>query len=85
MKILFLFGSLRDGSTNAAVLRTAQASPRATSKPGFTTLRTVLTYTGCEVVDACIHLGVPRDAIEDGIVIDSTIRAGIGLGPAHPA
>ncbi|MDQ1396330.1 MAG: hypothetical protein QOG64_1589 [Acidimicrobiaceae bacterium] len=41
-------------------------------------LRTVLTYTGCVVVDAaCVHLPVPRAAVEDGRVTDPQLRAQI--------
>ena len=41
-------------------------------------LRTVLTYTDCSVVDdACVHIGVPRTAIADGIVTDAALRAEI--------
>jgi chromate reductase, NAD(P)H dehydrogenase (quinone) len=41
-------------------------------------LRTVLTYTGCAVVeDACVHVPVPRTAIEDGVVVDPALRADI--------
>jgi NAD(P)H-dependent FMN reductase len=41
-------------------------------------LRRVLTYTGCQVVDAaCASIPVPRSAIQDGIVVDPDIRAQI--------
>jgi NAD(P)H-dependent FMN reductase len=39
-------------------------------------LTTVLTYTGCNVVEAaCVHVPVPREAIVDGIVIDAALRS----------
>ncbi|MEO7556933.1 MAG: NADPH-dependent FMN reductase [Acidimicrobiales bacterium] len=42
-------------------------------------LRTVLSYTGCTIVEtACVHLPIPRDAIDGGVVIDLSVRAGIG-------
>jgi hypothetical protein len=38
-------------------------------------LRTVLTYTGCVVVDdACADVPVLRDAIEDGTIVDESVR-----------
>ena len=41
-------------------------------------LRTVLTYTDCAVVDdACVNVGVPRTAIEGGIVTDPGLRSQI--------
>jgi NAD(P)H-dependent FMN reductase len=53
-------------------------------------LRTVLTYTGCSIVDdACVQVPVPRPAIADGVVIDPELRAGIaaavGALAAHAA
>ena len=39
-------------------------------------LCTVLTYTGCRIVDdACAHIPVPRDTIVDGVVTDTALRA----------
>jgi NAD(P)H-dependent FMN reductase len=41
-------------------------------------LRTVLTYTGCSVVDdACVQVPVPRTAVADGVVVDPDLCAGI--------
>jgi NAD(P)H-dependent FMN reductase len=38
-------------------------------------LRTVLTYTGCVVVDdACADVPVARDAIEEGTIVDESVR-----------
>jgi NAD(P)H-dependent FMN reductase len=53
-------------------------------------LRTVLTYTGCSVVeDASVHVPVSRSAIADGVVVDPDLRAGIaaavGALTAHAA
>ncbi len=44
-------------------------------------LRTVLTYTGCEVVDAaCVHVPVNRYAVEEGLVMDLELRLQIAAG-----
>ena len=41
-------------------------------------LRSVLTYTGCTIVEeACVHLPVSRAAVEDGRVTDPALRSGI--------
>lgn len=42
-------------------------------------LGVVLRYTGCDVVeDACAHIPLTRDAVQDGIVTDPAIRSRIG-------
>ncbi|MBA3652695.1 MAG: NAD(P)H-dependent oxidoreductase [Actinobacteria bacterium] len=51
-------------------------------------LRTVLTYTGCEVADdACAHVPIPRAAIVDGAVADvaslAAISRAVGALVAH--
>ncbi len=39
-------------------------------------LTTVLTYTGCTVIEtACVHVPVSRDAIVDGVVADTALRS----------
>jgi len=44
-------------------------------------LRTVLTYTGCEIVDAaCLHVPVTRYAVDEGIVTDPELRSQIATG-----
>jgi NAD(P)H-dependent FMN reductase len=41
-------------------------------------LRTVLAYTGCEIIDdACVHVPVPRSAVDGGIVVDPALRTQI--------
>jgi NAD(P)H-dependent FMN reductase len=41
-------------------------------------LRRVLTYTGCTIVDdTCVHLPVLRTDVGDGVVIDPDLREGI--------
>ncbi|MGC0418672.1 NADPH-dependent FMN reductase [Embleya sp. AB8] len=56
----------------------ASANPGGAAK-AHESLRTVLGYTGAEVVDsACVRLGVTRDAIDgNGLITDPAIREGI--------
>lgn len=42
-------------------------------------LRTVLTYTGCRIVeDACVHVPVPRAIVVDGRIVDPGVQTDIG-------
>jgi NAD(P)H-dependent FMN reductase len=41
-------------------------------------LRTVLTYTGCAIVnEACVQLPVSRAVVADGVITDASLRAAI--------
>ena len=53
----------------------ASASPGGAART-HAALTTVLSYTGCRVVDdACVHVPVPRDAIVGGVVVDDAVRS----------
>jgi hypothetical protein len=73
--ILLPLGSLRRGSTNEAVLRTAQAAATYPDACGQ-----VLGYTGAAVIEsACVGIPVDRGTVgTDGLIIDPGIREQLG-------
>lgn len=78
-RILLISGSLRTGSTNTALLRTAQeVAPDGVTTVLYADLDGLphFGYTGAEIVDAaCVPIPVPRGAIgPDGLIAEPTIR-----------
>ncbi len=65
------------GKPVAWINASSRNDPDAAGK-AHESLRTVLTYTGTEIVeDACRRVTVPRSAIEDGEVVDERVRASL--------